>query len=68
MQNEILHLGTTPQQTPGGAVSEADGNVHTIPMYGPDHAESAECWCKPELVADETENGGVKCYLHKEIQ
>lgn len=45
-----------------------DGNVHTMPLDGPEHTESAECWCEPELIADETEGGGVKCYLHKEIQ
>lgn len=49
-------------------MSEPDGNVHTMPLDGPKHEESKDCWCEPELVADETANGGVKCYLHKEIQ
>lgn len=33
-----------------------------------EHTESADCWCKPELVADHTEQGGTKQYLHKEEQ
>jgi len=32
------------------------------------HEESKDCWCEPELIEDATENGGVKCYLHKETQ
>ncbi len=49
-------------------MSQPDGNVHTMPVAGPPHVESADCWCEPELVADYSEEGGVKCYLHKEIQ
>lgn len=49
-------------------MSKPDGNVHTMPLDGPPHEESSQCWCVPELIADETENGGVKCYLHKELQ
>lgn len=47
---------------------EPDGNVHTIPYDGTEHDESAECWCEPELMADYTDSGGVKHYLHKELQ
>ena len=36
--------------------------------FGRDHMESSECWCGPELRDDFTESGGVKHYLHKEIQ
>jgi len=49
-------------------MSQPDGNVHTMPIGGPEHVESKDCWCEPELVADETASGGVKCYLHKELQ
>lgn len=45
-----------------------DGNVHTMPTYGPAHQESKDCWCEPELVGDYTNEKGVKHYLHKEIQ
>jgi len=49
-------------------MSDPDGNVHTMPMDGPEHIESKDCWCEPELVDDFTKDGGVKHYLHKEIQ
>lgn len=45
-----------------------DGNIHTMPNFGPVHEESADCWCEPELIADYEAEGGRKCYLHKEIQ
>lgn len=45
-----------------------DGNVHTMPIHGPAHIESSECWCEPELTADYSSEGGAKAYLHKEIQ
>lgn len=45
-----------------------DGNVHTMPTHGPKHLESQECWCDPELMGDFTNEGGVKHFLHKEIQ
>lgn len=47
---------------------EPDGNVHTMPLDGPEHIESADCWCEPELIGDFEHSGGVKCYLHKELQ
>lgn len=47
---------------------EPDGNVHTMPMGGPEHVESKECWCEPEMTADETATGGVQSWLHKELQ
>lgn len=46
----------------------SDGNVHTIPTHGPKHEESKDCWCEPELIGDYTNEGGVKHYMHKEIQ
>lgn len=49
-------------------MSQPDGNVHTIPLDGPEHIESEECWCKPECMGDFTDEGGVKHYLHKELQ
>ena len=49
-------------------MNQPDGNVHTMPLLGPAHEESEDCWCEPELVADHSKEGGVKCYLHKEIQ
>lgn len=49
-------------------MSAPDGNVHVMPDYGPEHIESKDCWCEPELIADETPHGGSKCYLHKELQ
>lgn len=45
-----------------------DGNVHTMPTEGPKHIESKACWCEPELIDDFTSSGGVKHYLHKELQ
>ena len=45
-----------------------DGNVHTIPTDGPEHQESKDCWCHPDLLDDFTDEGGVKHYLHREIQ
>lgn len=47
---------------------ETDGNIHTMPTHGPEHEESENCWCEPELLNDFTAIGGVKQYLHKEIQ
>lgn len=47
---------------------EVDGNVHIIPIGGPEHFENDGCWCQPQLVYDNTEDGGVKCYQHKLIQ
>ncbi len=49
-------------------MSQPDGNVHTMPTAGPEHIESKDCWCEPDLVADYSNDGGVKCYLHKEIR
>jgi hypothetical protein len=45
-----------------------DGHVHTVPTGEPEHYESKDCWCEPELVEDFTETGGRKLYLHKEAQ
>lgn len=45
-----------------------DGNVHVVPMHGPEHEESKDCWCCPDLIEDDTHNGGKKCYLHNELQ
>ena len=47
---------------------DSDGHVHTIPIDGPEHSESKECWCEPILMDDYTEQGGCKHYLHKEQQ
>lgn len=56
-------------ETPPKSIQKTiDGNVHVMPTHGPEHIESKDCWCEPELIGDETENGGVKCYLHKELQ
>lgn len=56
-------------ETPPKSIQKTiDGNVHVMPTHGPEHIESKDCWCEPELIEDETENGGVKCYLHKELQ
>ena len=52
----------------GNEMSETDGNVHTMPNYGPDHVESVTCWCEPILMDDFTDQGGCKHYLHKEHQ
>jgi hypothetical protein len=49
-------------------MNQPDGNVHTMPTSGPEHIESADCWCEPELVGDYAHEGGVKCYVHKEVQ
>ena len=49
-------------------MNQPDGNVHTMPVDGHEHIESPDCWCEPEMIADYTEQGGVKCYLHKEVQ
>lgn len=45
-----------------------DGNVHTVPSIGPEHIESKDCWCEPELIGDYANDNGVKHYLHKELQ
>ena len=29
-----------------------DGHVHVMPLGGPEHFESKDCWCQPELAAD----------------
>ena len=47
---------------------EFDGNVHVMPELGPEHLESKDCWCEPELIEDAAEYGGCKAYLHKELQ
>jgi hypothetical protein len=48
----------------------ADGNVHCIPFGGknPEHVESKDCWCEPTLEGDYTAEGGVKFYMHREVQ
>jgi len=33
-----------------------------------EHIESPDCWCEPELIADHTNEGGTKAYLHREEQ
>lgn len=48
--------------------NQCDGNVHVVPLDGPEHIESKECWCEPELLEDYTHQGGLKLYTHKEIQ
>jgi hypothetical protein len=50
--------------------TEADGNVHVVPVGGPnpEHIESKDCWCGPELTEDYTSQGGTRLYTHKEIQ
>lgn len=45
-----------------------DGNIHVVPTHGPKHSESEYCWCEPELIEDDTNNDGKKCYSHKEQQ
>lgn len=47
-----------------------DGHVHVIPTGGqnPEHLESPQCWCEPELLEDYTDRGGTKVFVHKEIQ
>lgn len=45
-----------------------DGNVHTMPMDGPEHLESKDCWCKPDIIQDSRLEGGCIAYLHKESQ
>lgn len=52
----------------GGDSQNPDGNVHTMPTEGPKHIESKDCWCEPELIDDFASSGGVKLYLHKELQ
>ncbi len=47
---------------------EPDGHVHVMPMGGPEHKESKDCWCEPELRYDFTDNGGHQVWVHKEIQ
>lgn len=47
---------------------EVDGHVHVMPKDGPEHFENKDCWCEPELIEDFTDQGGKKCYLHKELQ
>ncbi len=49
-------------------MSQPDGNVHTVPMSGPDHIESKDCWCAPDLVGDYSDEGGAKHFVHKELQ
>lgn len=44
-----------------------DGNVHVMPT-DKIHYENADCWCNPDLIDDFTNIGGVKLYLHREIQ
>ena len=45
-----------------------DGNVHCMPKSGPEHTESVDCWCEPEVIQDSSNEGGCKAYLHKEVQ
>ena len=61
-------MGGDRESKRSGDGSHPDGNVHVMPTHGPEHIESKDCWCEPEIIEDETENGGVKCYLHKELQ
>lgn len=62
-------LYTPPSRLIGGMMEKhPDGNVHTMPTSGPEHEESKDCWCEPELLEDYSSENGVKCYLHKEIQ
>lgn len=51
-------------------MNQPDGNVHVVPTGGqnPEHIESKDCWCQPELRDDYSDTGGVKLYVHGEIQ
>ena len=49
------------------AESKPDNNVHVMPKDSA-HYETDKCWCTPELMEDYTSTGGVKVYLHKQIQ
>ena len=33
-----------------------------------EHIGSSDCWCEPELIGDYESEGGVKHYLHRDIQ
>lgn len=64
MKNKTLYQEWAEEKS-----KEPDGNVHAMKVdIGVLHEESKDCWCEPELIEDATENGGVKCYLHKETQ
>lgn len=49
-------------------MSQHDGNVHVMPTQSPEHVESKDCWCEPELIEDYTSQGGSQVWLHKELQ
>lgn len=59
-----------PEDIYNNASNANDGNVHVVPVGGqnPWHAESKDCWCEPDLEHDFTDDGGVKVYVHREIQ
>ena len=44
-----------------------DGNNHSVRSSIP-HIQSEKCWCRPVLVGDYTSEGGVKHYMHNEVQ
>lgn len=44
-----------------------NNDIHTMPDDNK-HECSKDCWCEPELIGDYTDQGGVKHYLHKELQ
>lgn len=44
-------------------------DVHVMPVRPdePEHEETEHCWCRPQLTADYTSEGGSKVWTHKEL-
>ena len=44
---------------------EMEKPIHTMPLFGPKHSCSADCWCHPEIVnRDEVLRGEHLAYLY----
>lgn len=76
---EVEHYVTCPwfdpQPKPAQARVEfgpyrtgSDPVVEPKPVEPKVHVASEKCWCEPELIGDYESEGGVKHYLHKELQ
>lgn len=44
-----------------------DGNIHVIPLDRPDHIESKECFCEPELSYKDSDTD-KEVWVHRQMQ
>lgn len=45
---------------------ESMTRIHVVPMFGPEHLLSNDCWCEPELDYKDDNNGG-EVWSHRQV-